>query len=289
VDGLVGPRTLAAIKKFQQSHVSTVDSRMDPQGPTLTALNRELGTPATVGTKAINTAPPHKPEFLPPDPEIMALVILLLVSVREVIRAAIFRLAAADPFVTTTKLVAPQGPFLENVRQSFVMLEAAFSLGRLNNPRPAFDNIQRVFSNMNVALHRTFDTPPPIAPVLFVPNTHVSMESRAAAYTHRGGAFLTSQDLLDGINEPANRIYVCRNLLTVGRDNQVVTLVHELAHFVSGQPIEVVDVVRRGHMLVLGDRPRFNAIRPEDKIRSAEHYAFFGMVAKTPRFLTEGV
>jgi hypothetical protein len=35
VDGICGPRTRAAITRFQQTHVAIVDSRIDPNGPTL--------------------------------------------------------------------------------------------------------------------------------------------------------------------------------------------------------------------------------------------------------------
>jgi hypothetical protein len=291
VDGIVGSKTLAAIKHFQQTHVKVVDSRIDPKGRTLAALNAELGSTVPIAAQGLTGAAQgtRVPEFLPPDPEILATVVRLLGRIREVIRAATFRLATVDRFITNQKLSVPQGPFLANVRESVEILEAAFSIGKINNPRPPFDNIKRVFQNMTVALNRTFETAPLIAPVLFVPNTHISMEPRAAAYTSRGGAFFKPGEKLDGINEPADRIYVCRNMLKAPEDFQVAALVHELAHFVSGQPIEVVDVVKQGTMLKLRDRPRFNAIRPEDKIRSAEHYSFFAMAAKSPKFLVEGI
>jgi hypothetical protein len=58
-----------------------------------------------------------------------------------------------------------------------------------------------------------------------------------------------------------------------------------LAHFVSGQPIVIGDVVNEHSMLNPKSRKRFDSIRPEQKIRSAEHYAFFAMASKSPKLL----
>lgn len=287
VDGVVGPLTRAAIKRFQQRHVKVVDSRIDPNGATLSAVNAELdgGDVAATPAPGLVTAParPRTPEFLPPDPAINALVLDLLVRVRDLIRAADFRLVSADPFVTTRKLTSPAGPFNENARRAIEMLDVTFGLGKFANPRPPFENIKRVFRNMDVALNRTFETDPQIAPVLFVPNTHISMESKAAAYTSAGGAFVTSKVKFRGLAEPADRIYICRNALTVSVLQQVRIMVHELAHFVSGQPITIGDEVKEFSMLT--ERAAFDAISHERKLRSAEHYAFFAVVARFPQFL----
>lgn len=290
VDGIVGPKTIAGIRRFQQAHGTVVDARIDPTGRTLTALNRELGASsvpvaAAPGAGGSAVGGPGKPEFLPPDPAITALVLELLGRTRDVIRAANFRLLSAGPFVGNGKLTPPTGPFQSGARDSVAMLDTVFSLGKFANPRPPFDNIRRVFQNMDVALNRTFETAPLIAPVLFVPNTHISMESKAAAYTAAGGAFLSQTVKLAGIGEPANRIYVCRNALPITKLQQVRILVHELAHFVSGQPISIVDQVSEFSMLDAGSRPKFDAISPDRKLRSAEHYAFFAIVARFPQFL----
>ena len=111
------------------------------------------------------------------------------------------------------------------------------------------------------------------------------MESVAAAYTATGGAFLSSEVKFKGLLEQANRIYVCRNVLTDSVVDQVSALVHELAHYVSGNPINIDDVVKIGRMLNSAFRRIFDAITPEQKIRSAEHYSFFAIVAQFPQLL----
>jgi peptidoglycan hydrolase-like protein with peptidoglycan-binding domain len=40
VDGIVGPRTINAIREFQQQFTSVVDGRVDPHAETITKLNQ---------------------------------------------------------------------------------------------------------------------------------------------------------------------------------------------------------------------------------------------------------
>lgn len=288
VDGLVGPRTLAAIRTFQQAHVRVVDSRIDPGGPTLAAINAEREDVVPVSAKGIGpgaTAIGRKPEFQPPDPAIVTLVTELLFRVRDLIRAATFQLATADPFVKTSRLVVPTAPFLGGVRHALDLLTTIYGLDKFDNPRPSFDNIKRAFRNMDVALNRSFETAPLVASILFVPNTHISMESKAAAYTAAGGAFLSSKIRLKDLGDPADRIYVCRNILNETKVFQTTTLVHELAHYVSGQPIVIGDVVKKGQMHDKEFRAKFDAITPFEKVRSAEHYGFFSLCCRFSQFL----
>ncbi|WP_036287323.1 peptidoglycan-binding domain-containing protein [Methylosinus sp. PW1] len=58
VDGIVGPITIAAIEKYQNRQLGWSDGRVDPDGPTIHALNGQSGgqaAPAKAGPKA---APP---------------------------------------------------------------------------------------------------------------------------------------------------------------------------------------------------------------------------------------
>jgi len=286
IDGVVGPLTRAAIVRFQRAHVRVADSRVDPKGPTLAALNtaRDSGSAGVATAPAAGTARRGRPPRLQaPDPTLVTTMVALLPKVRAVIRAANFHILTANPFVTKTKIRPPTGPFQANVRFSLNVLDKGFDLGKFTNPRPAFENIRTVFRNMEVALNRSFETAPLIAPILFVPNTHVVMESKAAAYTSKGGAFLSAKIKLKGLEEPANRIYLCNNLAAENETSQISVAVHELAHFVSGRPILIDDIVKTGRMLNAKDKPRFDALRPEQKIRSAEHYAFFALLAGVRR------
>jgi hypothetical protein len=215
------------------------------------------------------------------DPKTVAAILLLVPKVRIAITAARFHLTAAGPFVRTNeKLTVPKGRFQATARQSINLLINVFSLDKQKNPRSGFDNIRRVFANMDVALNRSFETNPLIAPVLFVANTHKSMASNFA-YTAAGGAFLPPKTKLKGIGEPTDRIYVCDRLLKEIELVQLSTMIHELAHFVSGQPLKISheNGVPRQGIILKGEKEKFDKIPPEAKLRSAEHYALFAMVA----------
>ena len=42
VDGIVGPKTLTAIEEFQRAKTAFHDDRVDPDGPTLKALEKQI-------------------------------------------------------------------------------------------------------------------------------------------------------------------------------------------------------------------------------------------------------
>ncbi len=282
VDGIAGTLTRATISRYQTMNVTIIDGRIDPNGPTIRSMNERLGGGVDVvaaGAGAAGAGKTGKSPFQPLDPTIVTKVVSLLAKVRAVIRAADFQIAMANPFVGTTKIKKPTEPFQAGARLALNMLDTVFDLGKLSNPRPSFENIRIAFRNMNVALNRSFETDPLIAPILFVPNKFVVMEKKAAAYTSAGGAFLNSKATLRKLGVPANRIYLCNNLLNETDINQVSVAVHELAHYISGRPFLIVDQVKTGRMLNATTKPAFDAIRPDQKIRSAEHYAFFAVLA----------
>lgn len=227
-------------------------------------------------------------DLQPANPATVAAAVKLVVKVRLVIAATRFQLTLADPFVRVgEKLTKPTGPFLAPARKSINLLVNVFSMDKHKNPRPGFENIRRVFANMDVALNRSFETDPLIAPTLFVANTSKSREAKDLAYTAAGGAFLSSKVKLQGLGVPANRIYVCDSLTKEIELEQISTLIHEMAHFVSGQPLRLSHengVPAQGDMLK--DRTALDKIPPEAKLRSAEHYAFFAMAAGFQRIST---
>jgi hypothetical protein len=63
------------------------------------------------------------------------------------------------------------------------------------------------------------------------------------------------------------------------RVHRIKTMLHELAHYVSGRPFLIDDHVKHGAMIDPPNLPFYTAISPEKKVRSAEHYAFFAVCA----------
>ena len=215
-----------------------------------------------------------------PDPSLAALAVSMVPKLRFVIRSTQTLLASGGRFIHAhQKLVEPQGHIETEARKCIHLLKNVFSIDQLASPRAGYDNIVRVFFNMNVALNRSFAPNLRDPSVLFVPNRHTSME-HVNAYTVPRGAFKEEDDRIAGINEPASRIYICNHFTTYSEIVQVGILLHEMAHFVSGQPI-VIDhingVPKKGHMLT--NRAPFDIIKPVAKLQSPEHYAFFALAA----------
>lgn len=307
VDGIYGPATAKAVLAYKtKRNIINRAYQIQPDNivgkMTIAALDAELGgdgpdaVPPTSRSRFGECEVQFKKkktgsgsDALAPDFAKEAFAVMLVPRVRVAISAARFHLDAASPFVTSHKLTRPTGPFQAMARRSIGLLINVFSMDKLKNPRPGFENILRVFLNMDVALNRSFETHPLIAPHLFVPNIRKSMEDGNFAYTSAGGAFIKSNKIkLRGLGVPANRIYICGDLLKESEAEQIDTLVHELAHYVSGQPLVVSHehgVPKQGDMLK--NRAPLDRIQPEAKLRSAEHYAFFAMAAGRSRLFPD--
>jgi peptidoglycan hydrolase-like protein with peptidoglycan-binding domain len=279
-DNIVGIMTMTALDADMAANEGSANGVPLVSRSPIGACDEQAPAEAKAGSGAS--------DLQPADPVTVAAIAKLVVKVRLVITAARFQLTVAGPFVRANeKLTVPRDPFQAPARQALNLLINVFSMDKHKNPRPGFDNIRRVFGNMDVALNRSFETAPLIAPVLFVPNTHKSME-KDLAYTTAGGAFKSSKIKIKGLGVPADRIYVCDSITKETDLANISTLVHELAHFVSGQPLKISHengVPRQG--LMLRDRTAFDKITPEAKLRSAEHYAFFAMAAGFRRVSTD--
>jgi hypothetical protein len=281
VDGICGQLTTKAISDFQRRKLGFVDARVDPNGPTLRALNGQRRRTVTAVKKGARRgparAPANGPPPLQPNPFIVPVIESLVPPVRVAIRAASFQLAVVQPFVTTHRQKLPTGRFLENVRFCLKLLDSTFSFFKFDNPLLAHHRLSTTFRNMEVALSRSFDTPPLIAKKLFVPNSFSQhMDDTALAYAALGGAF-DGPDVLTTEGGPANQIVLCRDLAIESRTTQITTVIHELAHYV-GPEKDPNDDHSDGDFLTPADRPRMDALAPRLKIRNAEHYAGYAFL-----------
>src|SRR5450432_562851 len=240
-DGIYGPRTADAVLAYKQkrqiinrSYQSQADNIVGVM--TMAALDAEVAaseggsdgdTPLTSqgpdGACDVAEAQGARgaADLQPASPQTVAAALALVPKVRLVIKGTRRLLTAASPFVQpNVKLTIPTGAVHILARKGIGLLIDIFSLDKHKNPVPGFENIRRVYKNMDVAFNRSFETDPLIAPVLFVANTHISMEVDLA-YTAAGGAFLSSRDKLKGLGDPTNQIYVCNNLLTESELQQI--------------------------------------------------------------------
>jgi hypothetical protein len=310
-DGKYGPATAAAVLAYKQkrniinrTYQSQADNIVGKM--TMTALDNEMsanegsadGVPIVSrsenGTCAVVSKLVSGPSSFVKDPNIVLAVTHLLPQVRIAITAAEFRLLAAAPHVTDRRQKLPTGPFTEEAQASLKLLDQVFGFFKFDNPRPVFENIRVVYRNMTVALNRSFETDPLIAPALFVPNPQAAMEQGRAAYTSAGGAFVGPKiKLTNGL--PANRIYICNNIANGTIRNRVMVAIHELAHYVSnGKGVVPIGDPVRGNFFdpnngpnLLAAEPTVSAnaknLPPAQKIRDADHYAAFAMLAARGR------
>ena len=282
-DNIVGKMTMAALDKEMLENEGSADS--------VPILIRSARGECVV----LKKAPPGSSTFVT-DPDIVLAVTHLLPQVRIAITAAEFRVLSATPHVTNRRQTLPREPFTESAQASLKLLDQVFGFFKFENPRPVLDTIRVVYRNMQVALNRSFETDPLIAPQLFVPNPQAAMEKVAAAYTSPGGAFLGPK-VKNALGLPANRIYICNNIAQNSIRFRVQAAIHELAHFVSAGKgvIPILDPVK-GHFFDPADGPNLTApepsesaqakrLPPRQKIGDADHYAAFAMLAARGRLI----
>lgn len=303
--GSYGPSTADAVLSYKQKR-DIVNRSYETQADnivgimTMAALDREMtqleqsasGVPIIgrdrTGSCRIVAQKVGSASGSSPSASIVGTIIGLIPQVRIAIRAADFRLTVAAPHVTNRRQTLPTGLFNEAARSSLLLLDKVFGFFKFPNPRPVFDNLRTVYRNMVVALNRSFETPDLVAPTLFVPNPVPAMEKKVAAYTVSGGAFLGPK-IKSTLGIPANRIYLCNNLATESKTSQTMSVVHELAHYVSGSAIEITDPLNGFFFKPEEDsnmnapdpvvNPKAKKLDPFLKVRDAEHYSAFAFLA----------
>ncbi len=82
VDGLVGPKTLKAIEDFQQARTAFHDDRIDPDGPTIKALEQQIAglSREMEAYLAIAIALSYDPRFEGPPPVANSSVLAAIVG-----------------------------------------------------------------------------------------------------------------------------------------------------------------------------------------------------------------
>ena len=280
-DNIVGMMTVAALD------TELADSEGGASG--VPVVSRSLN-----GTCAVLAKPAAGPTAFTTDPDIVLGITHLLSQVRIAIAAAEFRLLAAAPHVTSHRQTLPTGPFTEAAQASLKLLDQVFGFFKFNNPRTVWESLRVVYRNMGVALNRSFETDPLVAPALFVPNPQAAMEKIASAYTSAGGAFAGPKvKLTNGL--PANRIYICNNTAQTTSRFRIQTAIHELAHYVSaGKGVAGITDPVNGFYFDPSDGTNLTAaeptvsanakkLAPALKIRDADHYAAFAVLAARGR------
>ena len=280
-DGLVGALTRAAIGKFQKQNISFVDFRIDPNGPTVQALNRVLGasSPTQVGTSSkslasgsgVGQASPPAPTFIVTDEMMKRVFDDVLPISHACVKSALRTLAAAKVMGTI------ESPAQTLVRKHFAVV--------LSDPPPDdFHLIVRTF----FAINRTLSLAAVIPDQIFVkspfPMTNDEMAiSRSLALSFMNGVAARGETVtLHGRNGataivPADAVVLLPLYFFTTDDLQVGTLIHELGHFV-GRPESDPDGIDDPPNQSSGDAS-LAQLPAERRPRIAEIYAQFAFEA----------
>jgi hypothetical protein len=277
VDGICGRLTVGAIGKFQRGVLTRIDSRIDPDGPTLKALNTRLVS--SVSGSRVSLAFSVSAAFSvtaapPPDPFVQSVLDQV-----DVIRGALFlarsRIESIAPFVTATGLVPPSGPGSERGQFNLALVDEVFRLCDFVTPGGVFNQLRFQFENMLQAIRICDPAKGVVENGLFLRNPSPLMDTISVAYVSRSGKF--DPDLTgltpDNVLISTKHIYITPliRLAQASRRDMIAAISHELAHFVSPFGFSVVDTFR-GHSPVAEQRFRDGVY---NRISNAENYGWF--------------
>jgi hypothetical protein len=228
VDGIVGPKTIGAIREFQQSRLGFNDGRVDPGGPTIRALNAlqtaeedrvhckadDLGggqIPAAsnsrfglAGQSVAERAP------APKTPKDVAL---------ENKAEALLWLGSALAALQTVRSLMATG-LTANFQKLETMLEfqalkTHFHIDRHPNPLQFLSELGKTYSFMNIAVSGG--------------ETSFANDFASDDFANSDpGGFARRNDQ----NNPG-RMFFCPKYTAIGALSKVVTIVHEAAHYVD--------------------------------------------------------
>lgn len=242
VDGIVGPKTLAAIRAFQKRRLGFADGRVDPNGQTIRALGGGGGT-----------APPGKPAsapILPPatdqeNKDFIWTIGITLPSVRQWLHAGRRTLdLAIDANTDRPGALIPDLGIRE-----YGLVDKYFHIGPLSRParRAYMQDIQRVILDMQVVVSQSIigDGLVGYGAGFFQPDP---LDGKAAsagydAYTFYGGWHardpsgkprMSKQDNYKGPDLREDTIFFpVSHYKAHGQEYINLVIIHEMAHFVG--------------------------------------------------------
>ena len=285
VDGIVGPKTIGAIRAFQQRRFGKSDGRVDPNGPTIMALNQteppaaarrvrcgagELGGKAGVVTSAAGFMPVSygfaggwiPSPFVTPKEDALA-------NRGETLRWLSKALTALQ--TVRSLMQSGQNSDLQKLEGmvEYHAVNTHFHLDRHPNPLKFLSDLGKNFTLMSIAVAGA-DT-----------NFENDFASDDYANADPGGFYRR-----DSKDSPG-RMYFCRNYIQTGPLTHVVTIIHEAAHYIDtnidhfasgvpapqGRPLNGTNGQSRSR--------NYAQLLPDEAILNASSYAGFAInVAK---------
>jgi hypothetical protein len=260
VDGLIGPKTIAAIGRFQKAQFGWQDGRVDPGGPTIARLSsiaqRSGGADFDKGEAATGQSNPILEAFR------LTTMTISIPDAKAAVTQALSRVDQAATFVMLG------GSGLTTNPASFDIIDRHFlfkgvgreqTLSELHFMRSIFLRMKTVLDNRTSVFGG-----PMWGPNLFdIDPFPDKTDPRVKAYVPRASAEHT-----DGVTP--NRMYLCRGLDGQTQDRYTHILIHELGHFVDDEAPET-EIIDHGYAF-------FGTLKtlPHDKrLHNADTYAIF--------------
>ena len=287
-DGIVGPKTTAAINNYQSRLMSKPDGRIDPQGPTINALVGFICESRTVPSGPVGPLAPIAPAAGLPESE------LLKKLLDGVSNEELTKINRDDASARLDEVL----PAIQKLRWKFTRVD-----------RPLEALVQKHFGTNSEKITSADITHVQsiIRAIDFYASSYSSfieldMDDAAArsaiAYTVRGGdklplnKFQIYRDIGNKSRVhkyPGQTIWLTLNYIISPRIERAGTVLHELAHFVGK---------RDGNYDVIDDygaafQGKFRQLSKFHKLHNAETFEFFLMdfcfgtdaITSTPRLL----
>lgn len=260
VNGIADRALTEAIEKFQRRQTGFVDGRVDPDKRTVTRINELAATVwVTVPDKTIT--------------DVYA----------DIMPDALRCVLAADAALLSARLAFTRPGALSWTPPAVAMINRHFSLDKNPNAANDFELIKGLIRNMVALFHRnlggaekTFVAAPGRFSAARVNVSGVLALSFSGGINMHGSNKSHGQDGGD-VDLPADKIMLMPKFRFASRDTQVITLIHELGHFLGapdGSP-DMIDDPPGG-----SSAPEVISQQPAQKRpRLAECYATFAFEA----------
>ena len=294
VDGFCGPRTIAAIETYQKRQLGWADGRVDPDGPTIHGLNNGGGqNPAQKGGHQPKPALPPKATAAQ-NKAFIERIGGLLPRARHWVEMAQLKIDMAIEFVGRGP-VSPKDSFpaLHDIgKPELALFDKYFHTGA----RPAATKIlqlrqvKRIYDSMQTVLTDSLLQAPTFGWGVgyFQPDPADGTLASTAyvAYTFYGGWRQRRKDgrpRLSGDDNYAGQkdlredtiFFPVGQLLAMSDNYMLVTVIHEMAHFVGPGPNSADRVAD----FTYDSKPDFLTVNNWTALHTAETYAYFAAEA----------
>jgi hypothetical protein len=262
--------TMGAIEKFQRRQIGFTDQKIEPDRWMINRINELV---LTIWMTV-------------PDRTMKKVYEMILPEARRCVQAANAALQSARPVFDPLGALGALGTIAQAV-PALTMINRHFLLDQ--NPKAArdFEMISELFRKILTLLHlnvdgweRTFVPAPGRFSADSMATSHVLAMCRSNGANMKGGRKAKAQDGSD-VTLPNDKVMIMVPFTFASRDLQIMTVIHELAHFVGhpeGSPNEIDDPPSGS-----SEPSEIANLPPQKRPRLAECYATFAFEARFGR------